>query len=907
MLQELSPMQKRFDALTCFVIKRPIAVFLIAVLLGGFGVWRAGELKISQDLKKLIPDDYPSVVQLEKLSERVGSQSEFIIEIRSPNRDANIKYGTQIAEKLRIMDNAFQFVEFRREVDWFSDNALLFVPVYKLLDLRRQVIAKIRKEVSSEVVETIDDETPKPTEQNEQSEVEDPWELDDETIKKRYGRAYDVPQEYIETDDGEVLVVRGRPIKGTTDVAFTNQIMKRVRTLLKEQQPSNFHPEMIVAIRGEYEERSGQVASIKDELLGSSLYALAMLLVVLGIHFKRLRAIPLILLPLILSILTTVGVTTLLFNELNLVTAFIFVVLLGLGIDFGIHILARYEYERLRGASQEEAIRITGAVTGLDVSMGALTTVAMFSLFPIADFRGFSQFGKVACIGVSLALIFNLMVLPALIILIERVRAWQPRQWLKMESSDAPPSQRRGLAATMVVLSILLAAFSLWKAPAINFEYDFTKLGRISEKSAAKGPDKQDYADAIGRPDYGPAMALADTADDGRRLEDILRGLRLMTDDQIEQWTGRTLSSDELKKNNPDPELLAKLAASILDDPDADEDDEDDDPFAKRYEDPFKSLIEEVVAKKLELETQRVVEKFSKDELFNMRYLVWKHLSLWSFVPSRQKEKLRIIKDMKRRVDAKFGDFSDESKNKVKRLRRYLKVKQAVSMEGVPVWVRNRWTDSEGIYGRHAILWNRGAKADYNDAKRLYEYLFTVDVGSKQKHEVKLAANYFVLPEIMDTLMRDGPRVLGAAMIAIFLCLMIMFRSLRLVILILVPLTTAVAWLAGLFWLLEWKLNLYNVITFSLIVGMGVDDGIHMVSRWLEDGCSSVDKTVRETGSAVFLTTLTTCIGFGGLLFARHVGLNTLGWTAAVGMMLCLIASMTTLPALLILLGKKKD
>ena len=67
MLQELSPMQKRFDALTCFVIKRPIAVFLIAVLLGGFGVWRADKLKITQDLKKLIPDDYPSVLQLEKL------------------------------------------------------------------------------------------------------------------------------------------------------------------------------------------------------------------------------------------------------------------------------------------------------------------------------------------------------------------------------------------------------------------------------------------------------------------------------------------------------------------------------------------------------------------------------------------------------------------------------------------------------------------------------------------------------------------------------------------------------------------------------------------------------------------------------------------------------------------------
>jgi predicted RND superfamily exporter protein len=87
---------------------------------------------------------------------------------------------------------------------------------------------------------------------------------------------------------------------------------------------------------------------------------------------------------------------------------------------------------------------------------------------------------------------------------------------------------------------------------------------------------------------------------------------------------------------------------------------------------------------------------------------------------------------------------------------------------------------------------------------------------------------------------------------------------------------------------------------------MGVDDGIHMVSRWVEDGMTNVDTTVRETGAAVFLTTISTCIGFGGLLFAKHVGLNTLGWTAAVGMLLCLVASLTTLPALLMLLGKKE-
>lgn len=936
---QLNRAQRFFDRLTQAVARRAGLVVVLTLIAGSFGAWRIGKLRISQDLKKLIPDDFPSVTRLEEVGKRLGSQNDFIIEIRGPKRDKVLAFGETLATSMRDMKpKAFHYVEFRRKTEWFKTHALLYLPIAKLLDLRARVAHRIRKEVRSKVVETLDDPAEEPKDRTEPDE-DDPLELNEEKLRDKYGKQYDIPDEYIEVEDGEytVAVIRARPLKSTNDVAFTEQLVERMGTMLKTLDASSVHPKMTAQIEGEYAARSGEVSSIKSELLGSSAYALGMLVLVIGLYFKRLRALLLILVPLIMGILLSLGISTFLFDSLNLVTAFIFVVLLGLGIDFGIHMLSRYEYERLRGHDQLAALRIMGSLTGLDVAMGALTTTLMFSLFPIADFRGFSQFGVVAAIGVVCTLVFTLTSLPAMIVLVERLTPWKPRKWLPMKSApgaetntSAPahwfPSRRRqrGLAAGIIVASILVGGVGVYVSPQIEFEYDFGKLGKKKDpdQAGSKAAPKKDYTDAIGRPNFGPAMAMAADQAQGKKVEDHLRGLKLLTDSQmkglIAAHGGKSLSGEELKHNDPerkDPPPPIDGSGDVEEqDPDYEDEEDDDDPFAetepqKKLEpDTFAHLQAAVDRGDLAPETVRLLKMYPFERVRVMRYFLWKHMSLWSFVPSRQAEKLQIIADIRDRIEKKRGDLKPKTKKKADDFMEYLEVTEPVGLEDVPPFVRNRWMDNEGKFGRHAILWNRGAKANYHDAKQLYTYFLDLKVGDPKSPEtVKLGASYFVLPEIMDTLKRDGPRVLFASLSVIFLCLLTMFRSLRLTLLVLVPVVAAVAWLAALFHYLDWKLNLYNVITFALIIGMGVDDGIHVVSRWLEDGQRSIYHAVRETGAAVALTTVTTCIGFAGLLMARHVGLATLGTTAAVGMVLCLATSLTTLPALLFLLGKRGD
>ena len=113
----------------------------------------------------------------------------------------------------------------------------------------------------------------------------------------------------------------------------------------------------------------------------------------------------------------------------------------------------------------------------------------------------------------------------------------------------------------------------------------------------------------------------------------------------------------------------------------------------------------------------------------------------------------------------------------------------------------------------------------------------------------------------------------------------------------LIPLLVSIAWLAGTFLLFDLKLNLYSVVAFPLLVGLAIDDGIHILHRWHE--VKSLKTVLREVGGPVTLTTITTFIGFAGLSFAGHIGIKTLGMTAGLGLWLTWLGAVITLPALL--------
>jgi predicted RND superfamily exporter protein len=137
---------------------------------------------------------------------------------------------------------------------------------------------------------------------------------------------------------------------------------------------------------------------------------------------------------------------------------------------------------------------------------------------------------------------------------------------------------------------------------------------------------------------------------------------------------------------------------------------------------------------------------------------------------------------------------------------------------------------------------------------------------------------------------------------AIALMVLFHFRGIGSVILALLPVGIGVIWLTGLMGWLGIPVNLANIMTQPLVIGIGVTNGIQILNRFAEERTPNI--LARSTGKAVLVSGLTAIAGFGSLIIAKDRGIHSLGCVMAVGIAACMIAGLTLLPALLNLLGR---
>jgi hypothetical protein len=129
----------------------------------------------------------------------------------------------------------------------------------------------------------------------------------------------------------------------------------------------------------------------------------------------------------------------------------------------------------------------------------------------------------------------------------------------------------------------------------------------------------------------------------------------------------------------------------------------------------------------------------------------------------------------------------------------------------------------------------------------------------------------------------------------------------RAVFLVFSPLILGILSLVGIMHLLGIQFNFMNSIIFPILIGIGIDNGIHIYHRYREAGLGSLRFVLQKTGDAIFLSSATTMIGFGALLIAFHKGLQSIGLLAVIGMGICFITSVTVLPALLQILENRHN
>ena len=868
-----------------FIARFPALIVVVALLIGGLGFLGARRLGIDQELRAMLPDDASSVVRLDAAAERLGNQSDLYVSIRSPSRAANLAFGAKIAAALAGRPD-IRYVLFHRDPAFFKSNALLYADLADLLELRSRVIGAIQARIRREMSAFGDDEP-----------ADEPGlDVDEAELRRRY-KLEDTPPEYFEGDEGRLIVVRARPTRPNTDISFARTLFTEVNAAIAEADPAAHDPAMEVTINGSYALHSKLASDLQRDIINGTLAAFGLLLLTVAVYFRGLRAVPLVLTPLLISALVALAFAALVYGELNLVSAFIFAVQLGLGIDFGTHMLARYREELARGLSPRDAIATATATTGISTAGGALSTAFAFLLLVLAEFRGFTQFGLVAFVGIIVAYVATILVLPALVLLLDRVWPWKVRLRPPAPVTRADPRDSRRvpvLALTLLAGCLGLAALGASTLPQLGFEYNLNKLGVPSTATEAERARSREFRDAVGKiQSTDPTLALTADLTQTRELHRQLATILELSHAEIAAISG-------LPALSADPEPPAPPSAPPAPPPAADSDDEDydDEEFEAEPDDPrFVELAKLAAAHAvIAPETRALIDRYSPERLREMDDLLVSVLSIYSFIPELQAEKLLVIRDIRERIEKKRGSLSRADSEKLATWERYLQVERPIDVPDLPAWVQSQFTDMQGQVGHFVAFWPSGETADYVQAKRIAEAFSPLESSAGP---VPAVANYFVIPEIVDTIRLDGPRVMLSVFGVLIVTALLLFRSVFHALYVLLTVVIALLWLAGVFALLDWKLNLFNLIALPLLIGMGQDDSLHILHRYREDGPGSLLRVLRETGGAVFLTTLTTVIGFSSMLFVEHQGLRSLGWTNVIGMTLCLLSSVLFVPACL--------
>lgn len=324
-------------------------------------------------------------------------------------------------------------------------------------------------------------------------------------------------------DPGAVQVLSGqdgtervlvRPVGSAFDPSFSRPLMERVYRTIDQADPAASGLE-IAWVGGPYRHAVEDLEAVLHDLTATIGVSLGLVLLFLAIAFRRPRAVLLILGPLVIGNIWTLGFAGLAVRELNTFTSYFTAVLIGLGVDFGIHLYSRYREERTHAHDAETAVVRAWDAAAPPCLTAAITSAAGFSALWIAGFQGFQQLGTLLAAGVLLCLLAELILLPLAIVRFDTAVAPSAR--------PPPPVRERDLryrhAPVGLMLVVILVLVAAARLPDIPFEYDISEL-RPEGKAYA---DLDEQERALVRASYSPLVVSYPDADsliaDHQRIE----------------------------------------------------------------------------------------------------------------------------------------------------------------------------------------------------------------------------------------------------------------------------------------------------------------------------------------------------------------------------------------------------
>jgi hypothetical protein len=532
------------------------------------------------------------------------------------------------------------------------------------------------------------------------------------------------------------------------------------------------------------------------------------------------------------------------FGYLTLSTVSLGSIVAGNGINYAIVYLARYRERRGEGDSVEDALADASVTVRGGTWLSALAAAGAYGSLMLTDFRGFSQFGLIGASGMLFCWCATMVVVPASITLVERLRG--ARSEGSVEGHSAPIMGALGdftgrHPVLLLVGGALLLSLAGSRIPNYlrdPWEYNLANLQSSGNQRSGAGR-WSGVADEVFRANTAPPAASAPTApaeasDQGPGYSDIL--------------------------------------------------------LADRIEDAL-PLAEAVVRRDRERSGGRFVHHAET---------VWDALGGPPPVVAR---KLELLGQIRAHIDALLPQPHRRRRAEARDWRPPDALTPPRPDE-LPTLVRERYTERDGRFGTPVFVVYR-AHYSPSDGRKLIEVAnLTQRVRLADGRELPTASRATVFAEMLRALESDGFRATAGALGAVILVVLLATRGLGASAAVIATLLGGVVLTVGGAAWLGTRLNFLNFVALPLTFGIGVDYGINLYDRMKFVGGDPA-AAVRSVGGAMVLCSFTTVVGYGALISHDNKAMQSFGRIAMAGELSCLVTAMFLMPAALYLLRKR--
>jgi len=867
-----------------WTLHNPLLVLVIVGLLAIFA-WHytVSHLSINTDTQDMIAPDAPFQQNLRNFEKAFSQDLHTLLLVVESDTPELTKAATKRLGRLLSADKAnFESVYIPNENDFFHQNGLLYLDTNDLQTLSNNLsqaqpfIGRIAQEPNLTGFFSIFEDALSTSNKNQELPIDLPSLIDKVSLalhKSMNGENNLLSWETLiaekklsgqGTGKGFINV---SPRFDFTQIRPAENAIKAIRKAIAEIQQPDL-PAVKVWVTGEPGLEDDELLGMSSGTFNASIFSIVLVFVILLIAYHTSILLTLAtLFTLALGMVFCGAFAAISVKELNLISVAFAVSNIGLGVEYAIHFCLRYRDNLLHHVHREIAIRSTLISTSPSLILCAGTTAIGLYAFIPTDYKGVSELGLLAGTSLFICLLVTLTVLPALLRFIP----------VSVESEPSSPHPLPMLAEKLAKLTLhyakpiavatcLVAALSVALVFKVKTDFNPINLRDPNTESVIA------FKNLIKDPDTTP-MTLTVLAADEQKARTIQQKLTALgsVDKTVSLFDFKPSSQEEKLAMIEDMAMVLGSQAQGF-------------PTLKPDNDPTPGVNRLILAI-----DNSLPDKTNAHEISALKAFKQELQDILIELDARQQPSRRLF------IEKIQTTLLGTLPNAMNELLVSLNARE-VTLDDLPADTKERWLSKEGMY-RIQIF----PKKDLNDLNNLQQFI--TDVQSVAPETTDLPVIYW---ESMKEVVGAFQKAITIALITIALLLYAIRRNFTDTLLVMTPLI-----LAGLFTmastvLTNTPINYANIIALPLLLGLGVDNGIHMVEKLHHSLSEKQNIYQSSTARAMFYGALTTASSFAGLAFSPHQGIASMGLIITMGIFWIMVCTFVILPALSKLVLREK-